>query len=86
MTVANSVTFTVNIYDSCDDVLITKSPITTPQSYDILSGNAMELAILSWTQDLSYCSSITYSIVDSSGNTADSIFYISNNDVFVNTA
>jgi hypothetical protein len=45
----------------------------------------MSLAILSWSINLSYCSSISYSVVDSSGNIADSIFYITNNVLYVDS-
>jgi hypothetical protein len=45
----------------------------------------MSLATISWSSNLSYCPSISYSVVDSSGNTADSIFYMTNNVLYVDT-
>jgi hypothetical protein len=62
------------------------SSITTPQSYNMESGSALSLGTLTWTRSLTYCPSITYSIVTSVGAAADSIFYITGTTVYVNTA
>jgi hypothetical protein len=84
--ISNSVTFTVTIYDSCSNAVLTMSSITSPHTYSIESGSAMSLGTLSWTRSLTYCPSITYSIVTSTGTTADTIFYITGSIIYVNTA
>jgi hypothetical protein len=47
---------------------------------------AQSLGSLTWTLNLSYCPSITYSLIDTTtGTTPDSIFSINSNVAYVNT-
>jgi hypothetical protein len=47
----------------------------------------MNLGSTTWTSNLAYCPSITYEIIDqSTGLTADAIFYITSGSLMVNTA
>ena len=49
---SNSFTFSINIKDSCDQVLVTKKEINTHFTYDIQSKTVLSLGKLTYTRDL----------------------------------
>jgi hypothetical protein len=48
----NSISFNVNVIDSCNSVIISTVSLSTPSNYDIKSGTAQSLGNIAWTRDL----------------------------------
>jgi hypothetical protein len=75
-TASNSVSFTVNVKDYCSTATITSATISN-LIYDIKVGALVTVTNPLWTVSELTCPSITYSLLDTSTNTApDSIFVL----------
>lgn len=83
-------TFEVDVYDSCKNLVITTSSITSGQIYDVDSGNPLTLGIAAFTMNSpynTYCPPISYDIIDNStGLVAPSaLISMSGNNVVINS-
>ncbi|CDW71352.1 cadg domain containing protein [Stylonychia lemnae] len=79
--------FSIQINHNCNNDIITPSAILASYDYFIELGTAQYKFTLSWTHLMSYCGSITYSVVNQANDqTADSIFYISSYYFYVSTS